>query len=721
MSSDQARELRQQGIAAAKAGQKDQARQLLQQSIRIEPNNEAAWLWLASVARDQRERVFCLQKILEINPTNETALRALEGVNPPDSSPAAAPGTQRITGETATVAREQDMMSQPAGVPLPSSERIAEAQKQADALLRGYMMPLPSDVKWVHKNRRRAGEGDIIVLRLYITAAVVGMLIILGVVGTIVVLTNEDLRSIVFAPTGTPTHTPTVTATFTPGFTPTPSATPRVSPTPSATVEPSVPTANPYEPLDATDVYPPVQERLIQDSISLLNRGEARIALPTLRAERNLTENRFSPIPYYYEALAHIAEGDPDEALDILDEAEGRLDEAPNDNFAPLVDTGFAHIYWQLAQDAFAQGDNASALDNLTEMQERAEAAMEGDLRLADPYILLARFHTLGEDYDEAIDILDQGLLVQQLENNVNLIIEKGNVYFQQGEYDLVNYQAFLALYIDPSTEVAHQLRIQTALADDNPGQAVLYAQEYLHYYPGSTLAYKFLGDARLAEGNTEEAIIAYSQGLTGETTPQTLDTLLARAALYVQQGRYALARADFTDAFGLTDDPEILAMRMQAALNEGRYQIALDDADALDGGGVVPQGEIDFVRGRALVDQADEDDATSLQQAVNLLVGLPGREGITPEMLPTVYEYTARAYLALGNEAAALQAIDTALATAESGRRHFIRAQILDAQGDINDAVSEYEWVLTWSQIYPFPFRGEAEEALERLTDPAT
>src|SRR5690606_19050737 len=320
----QARELRQQGIAAAKAGQKDQARQLLQQSIRIEPNNEAAWLWLASVARDQRERVFCLQKILEINPNNETAIRALEGLTGATEAPAApaTPSAKRITGEAAAAARENDMMNQPPGVPLPSPEKIAEAQKQADAMLRGYMMPLPSDVKWTHKTRRRAGEGDIVVLRLYIAAAVVGMMIILGIVGTIVVLTNDELRSIVIAPTGTPTHTPTVTATFTPGFTPTPSATPRVSPTPSATVPPSVPTANPYEPLEATDVYPPVLERPIMDSISLLNSGEARVALPTLRAERNLTENRFSPIPYYYEALAHIATGDPDEALDILDEAE---------------------------------------------------------------------------------------------------------------------------------------------------------------------------------------------------------------------------------------------------------------------------------------------------------------------------------------------------------------------------------------------------------------
>src|SRR5215813_6161482 len=73
VASEQAKELRRQGIAAAKAGQKDQARQLLQQSLRLDPKSEVGWLWLASVANDERERLFYLHKLLEINPNNEMA------------------------------------------------------------------------------------------------------------------------------------------------------------------------------------------------------------------------------------------------------------------------------------------------------------------------------------------------------------------------------------------------------------------------------------------------------------------------------------------------------------------------------------------------------------------------------------------------------------------------------------------------------------------------
>ena len=77
MSTDQAKQLLQQGIAAARAGQSGQARQLLQEAVRRDPRNEAAWLWLSSVAKDPPERIFCLKKVLEINPANENALKGL--------------------------------------------------------------------------------------------------------------------------------------------------------------------------------------------------------------------------------------------------------------------------------------------------------------------------------------------------------------------------------------------------------------------------------------------------------------------------------------------------------------------------------------------------------------------------------------------------------------------------------------------------------------------
>jgi tetratricopeptide (TPR) repeat protein len=70
----------QQGIAAAKAGDKDQAREILQDVLRQDPKNETAWWWLASVL-DKQDAIICLKNVLKLNPANakaQTALARLE-------------------------------------------------------------------------------------------------------------------------------------------------------------------------------------------------------------------------------------------------------------------------------------------------------------------------------------------------------------------------------------------------------------------------------------------------------------------------------------------------------------------------------------------------------------------------------------------------------------------------------------------------------------------
>lgn len=66
----------QQGIAAAKAGDKDQAREILQNVLEKDPKNETAWWWLASVL-DKDDAIICLRNVLKLNPGNEKAQAAL--------------------------------------------------------------------------------------------------------------------------------------------------------------------------------------------------------------------------------------------------------------------------------------------------------------------------------------------------------------------------------------------------------------------------------------------------------------------------------------------------------------------------------------------------------------------------------------------------------------------------------------------------------------------
>ncbi|MBE0689367.1 MAG: hypothetical protein IH587_04515, partial [Anaerolineae bacterium] len=289
MASDQARELRHQGINAAKSGQKDLARQLLQQSIRMEPHNEASWLWLASVARDPRERLFCLQKILEINPENEQALKALRMMEAQmEGSPSAPARTTEPKAAPAPAAEisTQEMLSQMSGVPIPTRDSVIRAFEQAQPIIEEYRQIPQSDVRWSKKSKGRAGERDILLLRGYMTAgAVAAMLVVCGILYFVVSSNNIVIgpNGIAFNPTKTPT--PTMTLTPTPGVTPTPSATPRIAPRPNATIAPLAPTANVYSP-QATAIYPAIFEAPLKNAINLLESGNPEVALPTLAAER---------------------------------------------------------------------------------------------------------------------------------------------------------------------------------------------------------------------------------------------------------------------------------------------------------------------------------------------------------------------------------------------------------------------------------------------------
>lgn len=73
----EAQRLYQRGVAAARGGQKRVAAGLLTRSLRLDPRNEAAWLWLSGVLENPQQIAFCLQSVLRINPANERALKGI--------------------------------------------------------------------------------------------------------------------------------------------------------------------------------------------------------------------------------------------------------------------------------------------------------------------------------------------------------------------------------------------------------------------------------------------------------------------------------------------------------------------------------------------------------------------------------------------------------------------------------------------------------------------
>ncbi|MCY7345861.1 MAG: response regulator [Pyrinomonadaceae bacterium] len=64
----------QSGIKAAQNGDRNEARQLLIQVTEAEPENEIAWLWMASISEYPEELIIFLNNVLSINPNNARAL-----------------------------------------------------------------------------------------------------------------------------------------------------------------------------------------------------------------------------------------------------------------------------------------------------------------------------------------------------------------------------------------------------------------------------------------------------------------------------------------------------------------------------------------------------------------------------------------------------------------------------------------------------------------------
>jgi hypothetical protein len=74
----------QAGITAAREGRREEARDLLQQALQADPRSEQGWLWMSAVVETDDERRICLERVLTINPKNQTAQAGLEKLGSAD-------------------------------------------------------------------------------------------------------------------------------------------------------------------------------------------------------------------------------------------------------------------------------------------------------------------------------------------------------------------------------------------------------------------------------------------------------------------------------------------------------------------------------------------------------------------------------------------------------------------------------------------------------------
>ncbi|HEX5688577.1 MAG TPA: tetratricopeptide repeat protein [Roseiflexaceae bacterium] len=93
------------GIDAAREGNREEARNLFGLLTRQEPDNLQAWLWLAGVADSPEERRAALERVLELDPSNDMAVKGLQSMG---VTPAASPAPDFSAGATIPAAAAAD-------------------------------------------------------------------------------------------------------------------------------------------------------------------------------------------------------------------------------------------------------------------------------------------------------------------------------------------------------------------------------------------------------------------------------------------------------------------------------------------------------------------------------------------------------------------------------------------------------------------------------------
>jgi hypothetical protein len=265
-----------QGIMAARAGDKTGARRILTQVIQDDPGSEAAWLWLSSVLDTPQGRAFCLRKVLDLNPRNQTAQKGLAALE-------AAPPAPTIVAQ------------KPPSEALPAPVAPATAKRGP---------------RW-RELAGRTGFWQVTLLCLAFVAAILIGFLLYAVLGSSAAAEEDPVAVVMPSPTpwprgtlrptftSTPTNTPTPTHTPTPTPTHTPTPLPTATPTPTDTATPTPrprarrvsPTAIP---LPTATSGPPPLVRILDGRLSYLGVSVASASVPPGQPYWRLVEARWT-------------------------------------------------------------------------------------------------------------------------------------------------------------------------------------------------------------------------------------------------------------------------------------------------------------------------------------------------------------------------------------------------------------------------------------------
>lgn len=681
----------QQGIAAVQAGQIADGRRYLAQAIKLDPQNEQAWIWMSGVVDTDEQRIQCLQQALAINPLNEIAIKGLRALGIPTGAPEESP--QMPPGEPEEVApAAQSGLAAPDGIPLPDPTAIARAQQEVRPILEELLDLQETrhlDMSWLPPGKVRTGSREPLLrnpLVLAIGGGLVAFVLIVVLASALIGALHNRQAARQQASSSAPRPTPTITRTPPPTRTPTPEGDPL---TPEPTLDPGdAPRGDLAYGVTLTPPYiltPHPSSPHLNNAITAFYEGRYEETVDLVDQAFEAGDEAIDG--YYFKGMALFYLGKNDEASEIIREGL-----SINGNFAPL------HA---------ARGAIFLEEDQIEQARTEYQLARELDPELDLAVLGLAQIDLLEGEYEQALAVIDEAR-VQRNKYNTNLLVVTGEIYLAQGRENDALAVGNLAHYIDPGSPQVMSFLARTRLSMGLAESAMFGLEAFVDQVdPFNAGAWTLLARAYQMQGRTQDALDAYNRA--SQLAEDTTDILIGRGLLYFEQGDYDLAYTDLDTAVERRGDHvEARYGRAISAFALEEYEQALEDL-AFVRQARPDDPDIEALYIRMLIENEQYDDVIPV-------VGDALRLDLSPEQRGYLFEARARAYYDDRDYQAALPDIDQALAQQNTGTRHYLRALILNALGSREEAIIELEWVVFWHGIFDYPFGEDAADLLETL-----
>jgi len=591
-----------EAIAAARAGNRSEARELLARLLRADSSNVEYWIWMSAVVESPRERKYCLESALRLDPTNRAALRGLTilGARKPDdaelSSAAQIPhrkfkfGLDEVEEETP----EEEVKSTLEITPKPK--------------------PKPAvDVPWKT-----------------IGIAVSGVVL----VGTIILFLPQ-IKSAVRSIFGTqyfgsaaelPPAEGTVTNTFEPGTptaTPLPAAT-RVMRTPIPTELVSTPLAmlveNSPTPTPMIGVTPHPEEAY-DAGINALLKGDYETALSYFDQIIESVPNPSADV-YYFRGEALRLSGSYGLALLAYDSAVNK-----NADYTPA--------YIGRARAFLARDDNESALADY-------DRALRREPLLVDIHIDLGKYYASRKLWLKLESTMQESL---ELGVNTPWIY----IYLSEAQLNLGNYAGALDNALEGSADDPSLLEGYLAIGrayiswgvnsvDPSYFNAALWPlQTYTNYKPDDQRGWAALARASAGLGNLDEAMDAADRSI--QINDRHAPAYLARAIVYMRQGNYQAALDDLLLARRYGQETyDLLIHTSEIYFYMGNYEDAIKSANAAQTAAndepISINQQIKTAEVYALLGKIYESNPEAIDDAIMRWRWILGLEHVRPETL---------------------------------------------------------------------------------------